>query len=104
MKHLRQLGILGVLALAVSSALAQAPTTSADYLKRGDAKYYEGDLNAAVADYDKAIELDPTNAGAYFRRGVVHDRKDETEAAIADYTRAIELKPRNTFAYNNRAM
>ncbi len=33
--------------------------------ERGLAWYHKGDPNAALADYNQALELDPKNASAY---------------------------------------
>ncbi|WP_299623492.1 tetratricopeptide repeat protein, partial [Pelagibius sp.] len=56
----------------------------------------------AVADYDKAIELDPKYAAAYNNRGNAHDDLEQFEKAVADYDKAIELDPKYAAAYNNR--
>jgi len=62
------------------------------------------DPKAAIADYDKAIELRPDLAKAYNNRGVAHADKGEYDLAIADYDKAIELKHDNAEAYNNRGL
>jgi len=62
-------------------------------LNSGNAKYSKGDLDGAIADYTKAIELKPDVAGAYGNRGAAKQIKGDLDGAIADYTKAIELKP-----------
>jgi lipoprotein NlpI len=62
----------------------------------------KGDLNGAIADYNRAIELDPKYTGAYTGRGNVKQRKGDFNGAIADHNRAIELNPKFALAYNNR--
>jgi tetratricopeptide (TPR) repeat protein len=60
------------------------------------------DLDKALADYSKAIELDPTFAAAWTNRGnVYYLHLDQLERAIADYSRAIELEPRYQAAWGN---
>ena len=59
-------------------------------------------MNRALADCNKAIELDPKLAGAYSNRGVAHLEKGELDRAIADCNKAIELDPKLAEAYNNR--
>jgi len=71
-------------------------------------------LDAAIADYSKAIELKPDFADAYYNRGLAEQAKaftfggrqgttrSELDGAIADYSKAIELKPDFADAYYNR--
>ena len=62
------------LLLLVSAVAAQSarstPTSAAGYLSRGNARWQKGDLEGAIADYTKAIELDPNSADGYYNRGV----------------------------------
>jgi tetratricopeptide (TPR) repeat protein len=57
----------------------------------------------AVAEYNKAIELDPESAEAYYRRGMSYDSLGEFECAVEDYTEAIRLDPDYPEAYSFRA-
>jgi tetratricopeptide (TPR) repeat protein len=74
------------------------------YFYRGFAQRQMGSAEAALADYDRAIELNPEFAAAYLNRGAAHYHLGEIEEAVADYTRAVELDPENTNAYYNRAL
>ena len=58
----------------------------------------------AIADYDKAIELNPDDADTYINRGISYKNLKESQKAIADYTKAIELNPDYATAYNNRGL
>ena len=49
----------------------------------------------AIADYDRAIELDPKNAEAYFFRARVYGNRGEREAAIENLWAAHERAPDN---------
>jgi tetratricopeptide (TPR) repeat protein len=60
------------------------------------------DLNGAIADFTRAIELDPKDDAAYYNRAQAKRLKKDAAGAIADYTRAIELGSTNPAAYNNR--
>ena len=61
-------------------------------------------LDAAIANYTEAIELDPQDAAAYFNRGLAWYDQDDLDRAIADYTEAIKLAPQFALAYNNRGI
>jgi Flp pilus assembly protein TadD len=40
-----------------------------DLVDEGKAKYIKGDLNGAIAEFNKAIELNPNSSAAYNDRG-----------------------------------
>jgi tetratricopeptide (TPR) repeat protein len=58
----------------------------------------------ALADLNKAIELDPTNAVAYNNRGSLFDDIREFQLALKDLNTAIELSPEYGNAYYNRGV
>jgi len=59
-------------------------------------------LDGALADFDRAIELDPKNAVAYYNRGHAKWVKKDAAGALADCNRAIELDPKYAEAYFER--
>ena len=63
---------------------------------------HQEDLDCALRDYNKAIELNPDHAYAYNNRGVVYQKQDEVDSAIEDYNKAIELKLDNPHVYYKR--
>src|SRR6266496_2931178 len=90
-----------------SAAAAQSPASgaeesSADLVNRGIEKAKKGDLDGAIADLDRAAELDRKNDAPYYNRAQAKRLKKDTAGAIADYTKAIELGSTNPAAYNNR--
>ena len=68
------------------------------HFKWGNAKFGQGNLRGAIADYDRAIELNPNYAEAYFLRGVAKVVLGDYRGAKADFDRAIELNPNYTEA------
>ena len=62
----------------------------------------KGDLDGAITDYSKAIEIFPQLTGAYYGRGSALRDKGDLDGAIADYSKAIEIKPIFTDAYYAR--
>ena len=71
---------------------------------RGFSAADKGDLDKAIQNYDKAIELKPDFFGAYNSRGIAYRRKGDLDKAIQNYGKAIELKPDFTDAYYNRGI
>ena len=71
---------------------------------RGDTKDRNrmGNHKDAIADYDRAIEINPQNASVYNNRGCVKDGMGDHKGALADYDQAIEINPQDARAYNNR--
>ena len=61
---------------------------------RGNEESEQGDYKAALADYDKAVELNPEDADA-FNRGAAKDALDDHKGAIADHNKARELNPQH---------
>ena len=61
-----------------------------DLLSRGVQFYKQGNLDAALASFTEAVEIDPKYADAYHSRGTIHRRRANYAAAIADFTKAIE--------------
>ncbi|GIK67261.1 MAG: hypothetical protein BroJett018_50550 [Chloroflexota bacterium] len=57
------------------------------------ARQAKGDLDGAIADYNRAIQLNPQDAEAYTNRGVAYEKKGEMKKAAADYGRVLELRP-----------
>ncbi|NYF49962.1 tetratricopeptide repeat protein [Tunturiibacter gelidoferens] len=55
----------------------------------------------AIAEYQKAIELDPKDAHAYYDWGIALDGEGKHEEASAKYRKAIELDPKDAYAYSN---
>jgi tetratricopeptide (TPR) repeat protein len=74
-----------------------------DYYNRGVRKQEKGDLDGAIADCTKAIELDPRDAESHVNRASAKRRKGDLEGALADCTQALELNPKLIEAYFVRA-
>jgi len=67
---------------------AGTPQPSADYAKRASSRYVKGDLDGALADYERAILLNPNLAELYVKRGDVRRAKGDLQGAISDYDHA----------------
>jgi curved DNA-binding protein CbpA len=58
---------------------------------QGIMAYRNGDLNLALADFDRAIALNPTLMIAYVNRGIVLYRMGKRDRALADLARARQI-------------
>jgi tetratricopeptide (TPR) repeat protein len=65
------------------------------YHDRGMASYRKGDMLAAIADLDQAIQIDPKYSGAFYDRGIVFYRMRKFDRAFADVSRAQRIEKSN---------
>ena len=63
------------------------------HFNQGVVNHNSGDCEQAIADYDKAVELDPDYASAYYNRGMSYADSGDLEQAIADFEWYLELAP-----------
>ncbi|MCY4557217.1 MAG: tetratricopeptide repeat protein [Chloroflexi bacterium] len=89
--------------LEEEDALKGAPEAAA-HVSSGIEKQKIGDYDGAIADFDRAIEIDPENVGAFVNRAVCKQNKDDHLGAIADWDCALELKPDDGGWYVNRGI
>jgi len=62
------------------------------YRQHGIVAYRNGDLDAAIADFDQAIQLDPKFSAAYIDRSIVFYRLRKFDRAFADIARAKRIE------------
>lgn len=80
------------------------PKSATDYYYRSRQYSNKGQHDLAIADLNKAIELDPKYTYAYELRAAVYIESGNYDLAFADNNKAIELDPKSAIAYNNRAI
>lgn len=82
----------------------QALTIESDSISgitaRGDIYQMIEDNEAALADFNHAIELDPYDYTLYNRRGLVLQALEDYEGATADYTYVLSVNPGSWTALN----
>lgn len=79
-----------------TAACGQVADPAMVYVKKGNILLAKGDLDGAISNFNKAIELKPTLAAAYLNRGYARRAQGDLNKAIEDYDRATELDPRTT--------
>jgi tetratricopeptide (TPR) repeat protein len=72
------------------------------YLMRGICFYYQKDMDKALEEVEKAIELNPQNKLAIYNRGFFHYQMGNLKPALADYEKAIELDSQYAYPYGGR--
>lgn len=75
----------------IDNGLAAAADRAAAYLYRGNAHALNDDLDSAIADYGKAIEIDPQSVLAYSSRALAHARKGDSDDAIRDFRLGLAI-------------
>ena len=78
------------------------PKYAEAYNRRGGAYLSKGNSEDAIADFNKAIELNSKLFHPYYNRGNAYLQKRDFDRAIEDYSTAIELNPELGPAYCNR--
>lgn len=84
----------------LSSILTRLPNEPTLLCERGISHFHNKDIEAAMKDMDKAVELDSTNPYRYSSRAYIRANID-INGAMADYEKAIELDPKDEISLNN---
>lgn len=84
--------------------IAADPTGDRGYAERGYAYDGLGQYETAIADIDKAIEINDRESLYFGERGYAYYKLRNYERAIEDSTMALSLDPKNVSAYINRAL
>lgn len=77
---------------AVGPPLKIAPGNANVFRERGIFAYRSGDLDGAVTEFDRAIQLDPKFSAAYVDRGIVLYRMQKFDRAFADIAHAKRIE------------
>lgn len=92
-------------AISLNNNLADA------YYYRGNIKLIQGDYSNALADFNKAIELNPKDYDYFNARGMTYSdfgdisgNSDFLTKSLSDFSSAISLKPDNPIYYYNKAI
>ncbi|HSG68839.1 MAG TPA: tetratricopeptide repeat protein, partial [Planctomycetaceae bacterium] len=73
------------------------PSSPTGYLARGEIAMNDGDLKAALADFDRAVTVSPRTARAWFARANAYYQLGEYQKTVDDCTRALELAEHHSF-------
>lgn len=74
------------------------------YVKRAEENVGKGELQLALADFDKAAEMRSDSSQVFAGRARTHFELKSYDKAIADYDRVVELLPKDPAAYYFRGL
>jgi tetratricopeptide (TPR) repeat protein len=89
---------------AFGELISAYPKLSMGYLTRGAMYLEKGDTVLALADLDKAIDIDPYYAPCYGNRAILLYQTGHIKDALADLNEAIRLNTRESGYYINRGL
>jgi tetratricopeptide (TPR) repeat protein len=73
------------------------------YFEQARIKIQKDDDQGALADMNRAIQINPNNADFYHFRARIKRRKNDDRGELADLNRAIQINPNNADSYPYRA-
>jgi len=83
-----------VLGLLISSP-TYAQLTAEEYYHRGIRYIQNGNLEAALEDFNACIRFNSDYADAYYNRAYIYTKLNDFELALQDYDKTIELDTKN---------
>ncbi len=83
--------------------IKQDPSAMA-YVRRGLSRFYGGDLQGAMDDYEEAVRQNPGLAVAHNFLGIAQMEAGQIALAINNFTDAVEIKSDFAAAYFNRGL
>jgi tetratricopeptide (TPR) repeat protein len=107
-QELAQKGELDKAKTELDKLIRLNPGIGVAYFLRGECKLLMADVDGALPDYNKAIQLSPPNASGlekvYNSRGVALQLKGDNANAFFDFNRAIQINPNYGLPYNGRGV
>jgi tetratricopeptide (TPR) repeat protein len=93
----------GPVAVASARKLRELRTGHEGYLDLGNALLLNGEAEAAVLEFQKAVALAPSSASAYARLASAQARAGQAESAAESLLQAIQLEPEDPDYYRSLA-
>lgn len=94
-KIMKKIVLFGTLFLMACATLK----TSSEYITRGNGYLKDGNKQAAIACFNKAVALNPANLEAYEARGAAYFFNGQYDLATADFERVLAEDPYRISAY-----
>jgi len=81
------------------AACDSAEDRKADYLKKAELLFVEGDYEKAQLEYKNVLQIDPQDVDAQYKLGLIMEQMQDFRAAAGHYARVIELDENYYQAY-----
>ncbi|GAB4386976.1 MAG: hypothetical protein Kow0022_17640 [Phycisphaerales bacterium] len=126
MRHKRQIWVIGASLLALATGCTRSGTAvgragygggtrsasvpaspsaqTAEALVRAEGYRHEGDLDRALAEFERVIETNPLMTVAYLGAGDIYRQRGDYETAERRYAAAAKIEPRNFDAQFNHGL
>lgn len=82
--------------------IALAPRSAPLYNDRGVIYVKKGEYALAMADFNKAIELNSKYYEVYHNRGIVYSTTGQDDLALQEFARSLQINPKYFPVYDNR--
>src|SRR2546430_2285441 len=92
-----------IVSVLIGPAYAKSKKGGGDHLARGVELAQQKQYDAAIAEFDKAVEADPKDPRNYTNRGTAYRASGKFAEAMADFSKAIEVAPQDYFGYMERS-
>jgi tetratricopeptide (TPR) repeat protein len=83
------------------TVIAENPNCGMAYNNLGLLLAGRGQTDEAIAEYQKALDIDPNQSEVHSNLGLALHKRGQWDDAIAHYRRALEIAPENSMAYSN---
>jgi tetratricopeptide (TPR) repeat protein len=83
------------------ATIARNPGSFLAHTDLGVALFKKGQVDEAIAHYQRALEIEPDDALAHVNFGVALSKKGQVEEAVAHYQKALESRPNDALAHYN---
>lgn len=88
-----------------NDVVSKSPNLARAYLNLGSAYFNRNELDKAIDNCNRAIELNPKSLPmAYFYCGLAHDKLYQWDRSVVNYSKSIEINPEFYQSYANRAI
>ncbi|MBF0505025.1 MAG: tetratricopeptide repeat protein [Candidatus Omnitrophica bacterium] len=87
-----------------NDTVQKSPHKARPLNNRGLAYYNQGHFSQAMADYNRAIEINPDYIEAYSNRGLLYYTQGRFSLSILDFNKAIAKNPNHAEIYSNRGL
>jgi tetratricopeptide (TPR) repeat protein len=67
----------------------------------GNALFQKGQVDDAIAQYQKAVEINPNYVQAHYNLGLALFQKGQLDEAVAEFQKAVEINPNDADAHSN---